>query len=423
MQAYRVSASLIDPVTQRKSRQSQISEGLIGIRGTTLRGALARAYLDEFGTPDERFERLFLDERKTRFGSLQPWQQQVSLTATSCKRAPGFASEDHSAHGVVDLLWFRIAEKLNGGPMVGKIAHKSLCCQHQGANGRICGAALTPFSGGWTRSSDSPTLTYVKRPSTSVNMHVGIDRGTSTAAPAILFALQSIVPSSNSQETWNGVIHATEESWSDLRVLLDAIDNRVRIGHAKTRGYGRIELQVADEEVAAKATGEAEWDFWSVTAHQFLNTCGLSDNEQSSAPTTIFSITFPSGAIIVDQLLRYSLDPSDMVDWLPILVRPSEKPCWSPIADCPGSNIRSLSAVTRHEMIRGWQAAHGLPKADEYALVSGAVYAYEYQGQLDWLWNKLDYLRRTGVGLRRNEGFGDVFIGVPFHQLCKLSLE
>lgn len=423
MHAYHVSASLIDPVTQRKTRQSQTSEGLIAIRGTTLRGALARAYLDEFDVPDERFERLFLSEQKTRFGSLQPWQHQIPITATSCKRAPGFADEDPSAHGVVDLLWLRIAEMLNGGPMGQPIAQKGMYCQHEVSESQICGAALKPFSGGWTKLTEAQTLKHVKHPNTTVDMHVGIDRGTNTAAPSILYALHSIEPTVDTPTTWEGVIHATKETWGDLNALLNVTDNRIRIGHAKTRGYGRVKLHVADLEIPDPASSEIDWNSWSAIACEFLRGLELSEFQQSSTPTVVFSITFPSGAIIVDRFLRYSLDPADMLDWLPALVEPSTTPCWSPIADLSEGKIRSLTAVTRHEIVRGWQAAHGLPKTDEFALVSGAVYAYEYQGPAEWLWERLHQLRRTGVGLRRNEGFGDVLINDPFHLLSSPSAE
>ena len=423
MYVYQISAVLIDPVTQRKSRQSQVSEGLLAIRGTTLRGALARAYLNEYGVADERFERLFLSEQKTRFGSLQPWKNQIPITATSCKRAPGFADEDHSAHGVVDLLWLRVAEKLNGGPMIAPIAQKGMYCQHAIAPGQVCGAALKPFSGGWTEDTESPSPRYVQRPNTTVDMHVGIDRGTNAAVRAVLYALHSIEPTGGTPMTWNGVIHATEETWADLKALLDATDYRIRIGHAKTRGYGRVELHVSEREVPDQALSERDWSLWSTAAQEFLRDLEILQREEISAPTIMFSVTFPSGAIIVDEFLRYSLDPADMLDWLPTLTKPSEMPSWSPIVDCPDGKIRSLTAVTRHELIRGWQAAHGLPKTDEYALVSGAVYAYEYSGPVDWLWNRLRDLRRTGAGLRRNEGFGNVLISDPFHQLCPLSVE
>jgi hypothetical protein len=130
-----------------------------------------------------------------------------------------------------------------------------------------------------------------------------------------------------------------------------------------------------------------------------------------------FSLGFPAGAILVDRYLRYSLDLRDMIGWLPPLPRPHAPPrTQSSEAD---GETSCVTAVTRHELLRGWNAAHGLPKADEWMIGRGAVYVYRFRGtteQLEQVQAGLDGLEHSGIGLRRNEGFGVVEVSSLFHQ-------
>jgi hypothetical protein len=77
-----------------------------------------------------------------------------------------------------------------------------------------------------------------------------------------------------------------------------------------------------------------------------------------------------------------------------------------------------MAAVARHERVRGWNAAHGLPRQDEWAIAPGAVYAYHFLGiatERAGLQERLRQLGRHGLGLRTVEGFGTVLISDEFH--------
>ncbi len=73
------------------------------IPGNTLRGLLARRYLDSVGHPeDEFFHRLFL-RGEVRYGfAFIEGAEVLPLSARSCKYDPGFRQED--GHGAVDIL-------------------------------------------------------------------------------------------------------------------------------------------------------------------------------------------------------------------------------------------------------------------------------------------------------------------------------
>jgi hypothetical protein len=128
----------------------------------------------------------------------------------------------------------------------------------------------------------------------------------------------------------------------------------------------------------------------------------------------LFTITLPTGAILLDPLLRYTLDPAGMVDWLPPLPPPQPGLLEdAPAVSLDGGVLRCAAAVTHHERLRGWNAAHGLPRHDEWMVARGSVYAYVYDGDdagRDALIQRLLHLQREGIGARRNEGFGLVTV-------------
>ena len=136
-----------------------------------------------------------------------------------------------------------------------------------------------------------------------------------------------------------------------------------------------------------------------------------------------FALSFPTGAVLVDRFLRYTLDPADMIDWLPPM---STVAAAFPVEERPtrqlesGGAVRWIVAVTRHDRLRGWNAAHGLPRQDEWAVARGAVYVYRFEGtpgeNETGSLSGLPPCPRMGVGLRRNEGFGVAVVSDDFHR-------
>jgi hypothetical protein len=136
----------------------------------------------------------------------------------------------------------------------------------------------------------------------------------------------------------------------------------------------------------------------------------------------VFSLTMPSGAILLDDLLRHSWDPSDAIDWLPPMpVVDDNRPVLGRDGrEVDGGELRCLTAITRQERVRGWNAALGLPRQDEWAVARGSVYAYVFEGDKESresLLDRLERLQGNGLGLRRSEGFGDVVVSDEFHRV------
>ncbi|GIW83320.1 MAG: CRISPR-associated RAMP protein Csx10 [Gemmatales bacterium] len=410
MNRYAVQATLEAPLALKQSRQSERSETLSFVPGTTLRGALATSYLQIHGAVDHTFQTLFLDESRCRFGPLDPAPSVYPLTAVQCKRHP----VDHPKS---DHLIYRIIQHLLGGLAPGEIHGRFRVCQQPG-----CGADMKSCTG--FHSDTEADAKAGHQLDTQVSAHVGIDRTTATAADGVFYTLKSLSPQRGMQGPHLvGWMEADDDAREAITGLLEEEAGVIYLGHHRTRGYGRVKLDIAGPD-GDDASSHDRWQQWSDRAIEALQP-DLQHSNGSAATLSsendfIFTLSFPTGAVLVDRVLRNSLDPASSIDWLPRLPDPSKLFPFEerPATTIGGGQLRCLCAVTRPELLRGWNSAHGLPKQDEHAVARGAVYAYLFHGDAssrEEVINRLEQLSQNGMGLRRNEGFGVVKVSDPFH--------
>ena len=402
-----VTAKLLSPVAIKRDRQSERSENVRSVAGTVVRGALAAIYLQHHGQVDATFHRLFLDETACRFGPLDPGPRHFPLTAASCKR-------EGIKHALVDQLWFRVAQH----HLAGHVPEKAEAAWRQCGSGE-CAADLKSHGGFWME--ENGRLSEPSGDRHHVAAHVGIDRHSSTAAESIFYTLEALLPSDQEADL-HGWLLADDEALAALRPLLEAEDHRISVGHHRTRGYGDVRLRLDKGIQADELQSHSEnWKQWSCELIDFLGSPPLSVPNLNSEDF-YFGLSFPSGAVLVDRFLRYTLDPADMISWLspmppidaafPMQGRP-------PRQLETGGTVRWVAAMTQHERLRGWNAAHGLPRQDEWAVARGAVYVYHFQGsaeEREVLVQHLAALSEDGTGLRRSEGFGRVIVSDDFHR-------
>ena len=402
MKSVSVTARLLAPLAIRRDRQSERSGSARSVAGTLVRGAFASLYLQRHGRTDETFQRVFLNDAACRFGPLDPAPQVFPLTAASCKR-------ERLEHALVDLLWFRVAQHYLAPRMAGGAEAWQQCAQ--------CESDLKAEDGFWRDKSGR----VCKKASTpQVAAHVGIDRRTGTAADSIFYTLEALAPSGNDADL-HGWLRADDDAIDTLRRFLQDEGGRISVGHARTRGYGDVHVTLGEPAAPEDPRSQVErWVRWNADLSDFLRRLSIPD---LPADGFFFALSLPTGAVMVDRFLRYSLDPADMVEWLP---RMSPVSTAFPLQnravrrlDSDGGTVRWIAAVTRHERLRGWNAAHGLPRQDEWAVARGAAYVYRFEGaarQLDAFIPRLAALVEEGIGLRRNEGFGVVSVSDEFHR-------
>ncbi len=408
MKRYRLTGTLLSPLVVRKERQSQRSEGVTSLSGTLVRGALAQVYLDQRGAADDLFYRLFVDEEVCRFGPLDPGENTFPLSAASCKREGGFLAENK--HGMVDLLWLRIARRLLGRELLDDngLPHGVRCAV------AACDQDLKAKDGFWQKGQGEPREAKGQW-RRGADAHVGIDRYLHSAHEAILYSLPVLEPREQGASL-TGLIEASDEEVEQLRHLLEDEDGEVRIGHARTRGYGRLRLKIGSPQPAL----DGDLAGWSEALIGFLAGLGAGLPAFDPARDFFFSVDLPTGALLLDSVLRYSLDLSGMVEWLPPLPPANAARPVLDVAPVPfeGGQLWCLGAITRHERLRGWNAAQGLPRQDEWLVSRGAVQAYLFRGDSagrQALLGRLRKLQQAGVGARRGEGYGRVVVSDDFH--------
>ena len=406
MKKVQITAKLLAPVAIKRDRQSERSESVRSVAGTLVRGALAAIYLQQYGEVDDTFRDLFLDETSCRFGPLDPGPAHFPLTAASCKRVG-------ITHALVDQLWYRIAQHHKAGSAT---ENSELAWRQCGE----CEADLKEHAGFWTEANNQ--LCEKRSDRHHVAAHVGIDRHTNTAAESIFYTLEALLPS-NQKEDLHGWLTADTDALQALNELLEAEDYRISVGHHRTRGYGAMRLELSEpiDSDDSEACTEG-WKQWSRDLIDFLGSPPFAVTRLNPDEEFYFSLSFPTGAVLVDRFLRYTIDPADMIPFMPAMppvetAFPIENRRTQQLAS--GGTVRWVTAITKHERLRGWNAAHGLPRQDEWMVARGSVYVYCFKGtanEREALIRQLVDLSEKGVGLRRNEGFGTVIVSDDFHR-------
>lgn len=383
MKYYRLTAQILSPLMIQQDRQSNAPAAVDHLPGSTLRGSIAAKYLRMGGSPEDAdFRYLFLDQ-PVHFPNLFPSDspetipQVLPLTASSCKRYPGF--ETQGGHGVIDNLAAAIYSRVSGQAAGGDIG---MCPK--------CYNDVKTYRGFWNGDilypdKSNATLLYQR--------HTGIDRATGTVAPSIFFTLQMIAdfhkrsPASHEPDAeeyqrqfLSGGFFLDDERLRILKPLVQS--GSVFAGGDRTRGFGEIKLSI--EEASPPAFDLEGWDW-----HLRKKLADLSHTELP--PGVHFTLKLESPAILMDNFLR----PSAQI--LP-----------------PFPGVEPVLRIAKTQTIRGWNSAWRLPKPDDTGITAGSVYLYRYSkakdGNLDELENFLAGVLTEGIGLRREEGFGQVCV-------------
>ncbi len=394
MKYYRINGTLHAPMMIKEDRQSSTSGGLSWLPGSTLRGALAARYFRTGGLAgDKEFRSLFLNNpiffpNLFPLGSgANPVSRILPLTAGSCKRNPGFKSQKKERHGVSDLLALKWIQRQFPGRDV------SISCLFQG-----CDNDMKGFSGFWNGDTVSPCH---HSPAMSYQRHTGIDRVTGTIANRIFYITQAVddyqkdtdAPSEFEaffQQRLSGDLYLEEEQVSLLEPL---ISENIFVGADRTSGMGEIELALSEADDLS-GLDLAAWDSAFMKRVKAVSAHALTEKEiEANRSGLLFSVKLESDAILVDEFLRPTSELELGFD-----------------------QVKYVMKVAGAKVVRGWNAAWGLPKQDEQAVAMGSVYLFCYEGNdLEELERFLVDLKVKGIGLRREEGFGRISVCEPLH--------
>lgn len=381
MKYYRISTSLLSPLSVQRQRQSNTSVALNYLPGSSLRGSLAAKYLRLGGSSDDMaFNCLFLKDG-IRFPNLLPSGSKstsvstLPITALSCKLAPGFLS--NGGHGIIDSLVFKAFSSINGH----NVDPGYWSCKR-------CHGELKTETGFWNRDTENP-CNYVA--TMLYRNHTGIDRLTGTAANSVFFTTQAIANTFTDLDTntdfiqhLSGELFLNDEQLNCLQQVIG--DDSLFVGADHTRGYGELILSL--EEIPPPSFDLSKWNASFFERYRKITT--------KEPPEGIyFSIKLESHAVILDQFLRPDTDISFCFE---------------------GNHLELVTKIVKMAPVRGWQSSWGLPKPDDVGISMGSVFLYSYTGKNEEdLEVFLTGLMAEGIGLRREEGLGRISVCDPIH--------
>ena len=397
----------------RRAEAGNLYETLPEIPGTALRGAFAGKYIRyhgwNSGVPDddegEKFEKLF-ENLNVRFGPLRPIPDglpegfaamplPVPRSARSCKYEGGFASK----HGVFDSLLFQSRDdEKTADPKMRECPS--------------CGAPLEAIDNTWMVANWNAELNSGKAldydPVFRLNTHVGIGPAVGEDAnlsdEARLFSLQHF-PAGTRFRGWIAV-KDSEVNQTDLG--FEVVDKQheimLRVGR-RSRSYGALKVWI-DESYqfpweSSHGVLKKRFDVFQKIKAEIRNAKLDLFNGDDFA---VFSLTCVTDLILLDTFLR----PCRAITNYQMAERLSLNE----------SDVQRIGSFTGTRLISGWNAAHRLPKENDYAITAGSVFLFAVRKNVwgnDDLLQKLADIENTGIGWRRSEGFGQVLICDPFH--------
>jgi len=376
-----ITIELIEPLIIKSDFSTSRSDSLDYIPGSVLRGAIAYFYL-RLKDKDDFFIKCF-DNCGIIFPNLYPFEKiknkdkdkdkvykyigkysfPFPSTACSCKRHKGFRNyvkdSDEEKHGVRDVLFKKM--------------------RNEDIPKCICSESLTPINGFYNVGEDGTYLSASAKKKTFT--HTAINYKLGTVEKSQLYSFNAILE----DQFFRGDIIIKDDSIDFDRLI--STSKYFKLGKGRTRGYGKVKINVEKEEEP-----ESREEFYRRIRE---SSCFNSSN--------ILIITLLSDAIILDEYLRYmkKITPGWLMKNIPEII-------------CKDGNhgYRNYRNIKTY----GWNAVWGLPKPGDIAIEKGGVFTYELEKPLsDSAIEKLYNLQINGIGIRREEGFGRISINDRFH--------
>lgn len=330
---------------------SNLTETLLFIPGNTVRGLLAKRYIDLRSTADGDFEKLFVTG-EARFGFAWPKNAQViPSSARSCKYQSGFKADQ--GHGVVDLLL--------SGP------EEKRCTE--------CNRSIDYFQGFWN------IMQFYKVPvedCTRLITRTAIDPTRSAPRSGQLYS-QRVLEEGLS-------FHANIEVPADLvNLLTPLLDNSFvgRIGTGSSRGQGWVNVTRND-------LTPTDWENAEKRYERFC--------QRETAPVLV--VTLLSDGLFRDDYLRDRTGPT-IGDLLPLGIVPEDW-CSHP-----------TRAFMDPRLVFGFDGKPiFLPRQPRLAVAAGSVFLFCAKQNSPYIppgegigW----------IGEQNREGYGQAVLWHPFH--------
>jgi len=294
-------------------------------------------------------------------------------------------------HGVLDTLTMQLDGR------AWKPAH-DLCDRPD------CRSLRDPLSGYYTQKADG---TYVQpRHSRRLITRTTMAGRWGSARPGFLYTVEAI----EEEQSFAGFIHMADDVAQSVEdTLLDVRGVQgLRLGLGRSRGLGQVSIvnlsQVSGHLGFSRPLAE-RWRAPDLSAH-------ISNLPEERFA---FAITLYSDAILLDDYGRYQTNLNHAA--LARVLRYAK-------ASAPGierwpQSIRYHRGWAAVRSVHNWRFVLGWRKrtAEELAAMRGSVFVFTaWRDEEPAVRALLRHLEESGIGRRREEGFGQIIVGHPWHE-------
>ncbi|GIV09244.1 MAG: CRISPR-associated RAMP protein Csx10 [Fimbriimonadales bacterium] len=383
MTRYRLTLKPLSPIAvgEWMTSRSNVRESLSYIPGGVLRGALAQLAMEHIGAHhssrrtlsnqsqlQNHFQQVFAKDG-ARFSFLMPFDESwipAPATALFNKQKDKY---------LYDTLFALIKGEL----------YEMECPKTRDRLERGRGW-LTFKNGEWQKAQLPDKRTFVR---------VGLNRQTEAAEEGVLYAIEAIDVAGSNDNAGRVFTGFVEFPDAQCQQAFDAILDvlrwrdgviRLRIGSARSRGFGEVILECVEE--APEPTRAME----SLEAFR----------ERAGMP--VFTLLVRTPAIVYNACGQpaETLKPEILRHYVPSLPQSVEL--------CP-----KATRIER-ELVSGWSGAWGLPKPVQQAFAAGSVFTYTYDpNDTNALQQCLTQLATTPIGARTAEGYGRLIPNSAYH--------
>ena len=228
--------------------------------------------------------------------------------------------------------------------------------------------------------------------SPALRTRTGINYATGTVMQSILYNRAVLPEGTNFWGEW----YIDDAIASDFQTFVETVADAglVRVGNNRTRGLGRVTINLSEQEVENIAALQRRVQMFDHALRMAAEAVGI------STPAALYvPLTLTSDAILYDRLLRPQLQITG--DYL--------RETWGL------TNAQVVYQVAGVRRVEGWNTLWGLPKADELAIAMGAVFLIALPTNDIDVFERLYKLQEQGIGARRTEGFGTIRVADAFH--------
>ncbi|AFY80155.1 type III-D CRISPR-associated RAMP protein Csx10 [Oscillatoria acuminata] len=392
------------PLAIGVKKPGSVSEASDYIPGSVIRGAVASALLQQSGRENEDlsqeggdFQTLFLGDRAAIFHNAYPGDRDTEVlviptTAVSSKTKPGFKPK---GNGVFDTLIDRFCAE--------QFDHPYDPNDPADNEGRV-----EPYSKFFSEKEGEYKIHFVTK---RLLTRVGINRRRATAQEQILYSIEVLNETQgkeNEPTLYRSNIYVEDDALAQSLILFIK-DHNFRLGGATSRGLGKVKMEAVKIEATASQVKNnlnervtkfnqqlrQRWQTWN-------NIFGTK-NQQWQDKRTYFTLDLQSDAILTEDWRRTTvISPAMLRDF----------------AGVEDPSLELCVAYSSYDYRSGWNSAWGRMKDIELITNKGGVYLFSTENPKLWE-PALSKLEVSGVGDRTSEGFGQVLVCNPFHQVFR----